>query len=110
MKTLSDATIAELKRTISLLRMVEVAGFEVKKHGRDHAICCPFHDDKTPSLVISRDSNLFHCFGCEASGSVIDWVMKTQGVSFRHACAILQDNPDCGNRANVQACQKIHRP
>lgn len=91
MKTLSDATIADIKQTISLLRLVEAAGFEVKKHGRDHAICCPFHDDKTPSLVISRDSNLFHCFGCEASGSVIDWVMKTQGVSFRHACAILQD-------------------
>jgi len=93
MKTLSDATIAEIKQTVSLLRLIEAAGYKLKKHGCDHAICCPFHDDKTPSLIISRESNLFHCFGCGASGSVIDWVMKSQGVSFRHACAILQDSP-----------------
>jgi len=51
---------------------------------------CPFHDDKTASLKITPSNNLFHCFGCGAGGSVIDWVMKTQGVSFRHAVEILR--------------------
>jgi DNA primase len=40
--------------------------------------------------VISPTSNLFNCFGCGAGGSVIDWVMKTQGVSFRHAVELLK--------------------
>jgi DNA primase len=40
--------------------------------------------------VISPTSNLFNCFGCGAGGSVIDWVMKTQSLSFRFACEILQ--------------------
>jgi len=43
-------------------------------------------------MVISPKNNLFHCFGCDAAGSVIDWVMKTRGVSFRFACEILQED------------------
>jgi DNA primase len=47
---------------------------------------CPFHEDKTPSLVVSPTKNLWHCLGaCQAGGTVIDWVMKSEGVSFRHA-------------------------
>jgi DNA primase catalytic core len=52
---------------------------------------CPFHDDKKPSLVISSRKNLWHCLGaCQAGGSVIDWVMKAEGVSFRHAVELLR--------------------
>ena len=51
----------------------------------------PFHDDATPSLVISPQKNLWHCLGaCQQGGSVIDWVMKMEGVSFRHAVELLQ--------------------
>ena len=86
--------IERIKQEISLLRLVERQGYEVKKQGKDYVVHCPFHDDKTPSCVISPKTNLFHCFGCGAGGSVIDWVMKTQGVSFRHAIAVLeQDHP-----------------
>ena len=50
------------------------------RQGKDVAIRCPFHEgDDTPSLIISPASNLFHCFACEAAGSVIDGVMKTRG-------------------------------
>jgi hypothetical protein len=74
-------------------RLVEGAGIELKLHGADRIGHCPFHDDKTPSLVISPKKNLWHCLGaCQTGGTVIDWVMKTQGVSFRHAVEILQDN------------------
>ncbi len=49
---------------------------------------CPFHE---PSLVASR-KNLWHCLGaCAAGGSVIDWVMRSEGVSFRHAVELLRD-------------------
>jgi len=52
---------------------------------------CPFHDDRTPSLVITPATNLWHCMGaCNTGGSVIDWVMKTDGVSFRHAVELLR--------------------
>ncbi|MCP5426472.1 MAG: toprim domain-containing protein [Gammaproteobacteria bacterium] len=90
MPRLSAEQLDRLKQAISLERLVEARGIVLKKHGADLIGHCPFHDDKTPSLVISPKNNLFHCFGCGAAGSVIDWVMKTEGVSFRHALELLQ--------------------
>lgn len=93
MPRIPDDEIAKLKDHVSLLRLVEGQGHQPKKQGKDWAIRCPFHaGDATPSLIISPQTNLFHCFGCEAAGSVIDWVMKTRGVSFRFACEILQND------------------
>ncbi|MCN4888858.1 CHC2 zinc finger domain-containing protein, partial [Escherichia coli] len=58
---------------------------------------CPFHDEKTPSCVISPEKNLYHCFGCNAGGSVLNWVMQTEKLSLRKAVerlkAELGDNP-----------------
>lgn len=62
------------------MRLVESSGVELKKHGKDFHGHCPFHNDKTPSLVISPDKNLWHCLGaCQTGGTVIDWVMKCDG-------------------------------
>jgi len=92
MARLSDAEVNKLKTQISLLRLVEAQGHQPKKQGKDYVISCPFHEEDTPSMVISPKNNLFHCFGCGEAGSVIDWVMKTRGVSFRFACEILQED------------------
>ncbi len=52
---------------------------------------CPWHNDQEASLVISPDTNLWHCMGaCQTGGSVIDWMMKTQNLSFRQACDVLK--------------------
>ncbi len=103
MARLSDDEIAKLKDQVSLLRLVESQGYQPKKQGKDYAIRCPFHDgDDTPSLIISPKKNLFHCFGCEAAGTVIDWVMKTQGLSFRHAVELLKE----GNAGLLAASDK----
>ena len=94
MARFSDDLLTSLKRDVSLVRLVENWGVTLKKHGKDYLGHCPFHDDKTPSLVISPESNLWNCLGaCGEGGSVIDWVMKTQGVSFRHAVELLRDEP-----------------
>ena len=91
MARIANEVIEQLKTNVSLLRLVESQGHQPQKQGKDYAIACPFHEgDDTPSLVITPHKNLFNCFGCGAAGTVIDWVMKTQGVSFRHAVEILQ--------------------
>lgn len=91
MARIATEVIERLKSDVSLLRLIESQGHEPVKQGKDYVMCCPFHDDKTPSLIISPQSNLWHCMGaCQKGGSVIDWVMQTQGVSFRFACEILQ--------------------
>ncbi len=90
MARLADDVINRIKQDVSLLRLAESQGHAVTRQGKDYVVCCPFHEENTPSCIISPKTNLFNCFGCGTGGSVIDWVMKTQGVSFRFACEILQ--------------------
>jgi len=83
--------IDRLKSEISLERLVRARGVDLRKHGGDLISLCPFHNDHEPSLVISPAKNLWHCLGaCQTGGSVVDWTMKTQGVSFRHAVELLR--------------------
>jgi len=92
MARIPESEIERLKLSVSLERLVESAGIELKRHGKDRIGRCPFHDDKTPSLVVSPKSNLWHCLGaCQAGGSVIDWVMRCEGVSFREAVERLRE-------------------
>jgi DNA primase catalytic core len=91
MARIPESEIERLKDEVSLVRLVESSGVKLTKRGGDMVANCPFHDDATPSFVVTVAKNLFHCFGCHAAGGVIDWVMKHQGVSFRHAVELLRD-------------------
>jgi DNA primase catalytic core len=92
MARIPEAEIERLKSQVSLQRLVEAKGIELKRHGADLIGLCPFHDDREPSLVVSPKKNLWHCLGaCQAGGSVIDWVMRAEGVSFRHAVELLKE-------------------
>ena len=85
--------VERLKTEVSVQRLAEARGVAFKTHGNDLIGRCPFHDDKTPSLVVTPAKNLWHCLGaCQVGGTVIDWVMKSEGVSFRHAVELLQND------------------
>jgi DNA primase len=76
----------------------------LEKRGADHVGRCPFHDDKTPSLVVTPAKNLWRCFGaCDTGGDVIAWVRKREGVSFRHAVELLKADyaPDPPKRSGA---------
>ena len=78
---------------MSIEHLAEARGVNLKAHGKDLIGLCPFHDDKEPSLVITPSKNLWHCLGaCQTGGSVIDWVMKAESVSFRHAVELLRED------------------
>ncbi|POZ60318.1 CHC2 zinc finger domain-containing protein [Chromobacterium alticapitis] len=90
MARIPETDIERLKAEVSLLRLIEASGRTLNKQGKDYACRCPFHADATPSLIVTPAKNLFHCFGCGAAGGPIDWVMRTQGVSFRQAAEQLR--------------------
>jgi DNA primase len=93
MARIPEQVVERLKAEISVQRLAEARGVAFKRHGSDLIGRCPFHDDKTPSLVITPAKNLWHCLGaCQTGGTVIDWVMKAEGVSFRHAVELLQND------------------
>ena len=90
MARIPDAELERLKREVSLARLIEGQGHRLIAQGKDLACRCPWHEgDDTPSCIVSPKMNLWHCFGCNAGGTVIDWVMRAHKVSFRHACELL---------------------
>src|SRR5580704_2358250 len=92
MPRIPDEELERIKREIDLVALVRSKGIELKPHGGGHfAGRCPFHDDKTPSFIVTPGKNLFHCMGCGAGGTVIDFTMRHDGLSFRHAVEVLRD-------------------
>ena len=113
MARIPDEELERLKSEVSLQRLVEARGIELRRHGADLLGLCPFHDDHEPSLVVTPAKNLWHCLGaCQAGGSVIDWVMRAEGVSFRHAVELLRaDLPlAAGPSPRVGTVRKLPAP
>ena len=105
MARIPETEIERIKQDISLERLAEAAGITLKRHGQDRIGLCPVHDAREPSLVITPSKNLWHCLGaCQTGGTVIDWVMKMEGVSFRHAVELLREGVPAvaANRAPVK--------
>jgi DNA primase catalytic core len=91
MARIPEHEVERLKREVSVQRLAEARGIKLTRHGADLIGKCPFHDDRNPSLVITPAKNLWHCLGvCNAGGSPIDWVMRANGISFRHAVELLR--------------------
>jgi len=93
MARIPEAELERLKTEVSVQRLVEASGVELKKGGKDFIGRCPFHEDDQASLVVTPHKNLWHCFGCQIGGGPIDWVIKSKGVSFRHAVELLKADP-----------------
>lgn len=73
--------------------IIDVIGRQVnlKKTGSNHKGLCPFHSEKTPSFVVSEDKQIFTCFGCGASGDVIEFTKKYFNLDFQEAIERLAD-------------------
>ncbi len=92
MVRIPETELARLKVEVSVQRLVEGCGVELRRQGKDLVARCPFHEDDSPSLVVTPSKNLWHCLGaCGRGGGPIDWVMTAQGVSFRHAVELLRE-------------------
>jgi len=81
---ISDKSIREVLLRADILSVVG-SYVHLKPVGRNYVALCPFHKEKTPSFTISPQKQLFHCFGCKAGGTVVDFVMKIENFSFPEA-------------------------
>ena len=80
--------LAEAKQDIDI---VEIIGQTVKlrRSGSEFSGLCPFHDETSPSFTVNPARQFFHCFGCGASGDVIDFVMRRDNCDLPTACDTL---------------------
>ena len=81
---IDNNSIEQLKQTIDI---VDVIGnyVELKKNGSNFKGLCPFHDEKTPSFIVSPSKQFYKCFGCGAGGDAIKFLMEYEKLSYPEA-------------------------
>lgn len=78
---IKDSSILALKNELNIVQIISQY-LTLKKMGRNFGALCPFHDEKTPSFMVSPTRNAFHCFGCGKHGDAITFVMEFLGLNF----------------------------
>lgn len=80
-----DNTVEEIKKRIDIVDYI--GNFAaLKKSGRNFKALCPFHQEKTPSFIISSDRQIWHCFGaCQTGGDIVSFLMKWENITFYEA-------------------------
>jgi DNA primase len=82
--------IDDLKRQADIVRVIQDY-VQLKKKGANWMACCPFHKEKTPSFSVSPAKEIFYCFGCHKGGSVFNFVMEMERVSFPEAIKLVAE-------------------
>jgi len=90
MPMIPDEEIDRIKRETDLAAVIRSRGVELKPQGHDLVGLCPFHEDHDPSLRVTPGKGLWRCMSCGATGNVIQFVQRFDGVSFRHAFELLK--------------------
>ena len=86
----SDDIIEEVRSRNDIVDVI--GGYVSLKHkGNTFSACCPFHHEKTPSFHVSRDKQMYHCFGCGVGGNVYTFIMEYENFSFPEAVKLLAD-------------------
>ncbi|EAT12787.1 DNA primase [Bermanella marisrubri] len=83
--------IDDLLHRVNIVDVVD-SRIKLKKAGKNHSACCPFHNEKTPSFTVSSDKQFYYCFGCGAKGNAVGFVMEYDNVDFPQAVEMLADS------------------
>lgn len=73
--------IEEVKNSIDIVEVISDY-LSLKKSGKNYKALCPFHNEKTPSFIVSPEKQIFHCFGCGIGGNVFTFIQKQENLSF----------------------------
>jgi DNA primase len=79
---ISEDIIERIRISNSIESIVREYLPDLKRAGRNWKACCPFHNDKTPSFIVSPEKGIFRCFGCDVAGDVFKFVMLADNISW----------------------------
>lgn len=91
-----------VNRILDLAQIEDVVGdfVTLKRAGATYKACCPFHNEKTPSFVVSPSKGIYKCFGCGKSGTAVGFVMEHESMSYVEALRYL------AKKYNVEVIEK----
>lgn len=80
-----------IDRIFAAVNIVDVVGDYVtlKRRGANYQACCPFHQEKTPSFVVSPARGIYKCFGCGKAGNAVNFIMESESISYPEALKVL---------------------
>ena len=90
MAYIKDEEINEIRSRANIVDIIS-SYLNVSQKGKNYVCLCPFHNDHSPSLIISPEKQIFNCFTCRTGGNVFTFVMKYENVSFLEAIKIVAD-------------------
>src|SRR5437667_5848680 len=85
-----DHVLDEIRNSIDIVPFISES-VALKKRGRNHVACCPFHNEKTPSFNVNSEKQIFMCFGCGVGGDVFKFAMLVEHVTFPEAVRLLAE-------------------
>ncbi|WP_069649345.1 DNA primase [Caloranaerobacter ferrireducens] len=88
--SLNEDLIQEIREKNEIVGVISQY-INLKRTGANYKALCPFHNEKTPSFVVSSSKQIFHCFGCGVGGDVITFIMKYENLDFKEAIKLLAD-------------------
>lgn len=91
----SEEILDEIRNKIDIVALISEY-VSLKKSGKNYKGLCPFHQEKTPSFMVNRERQIFHCFGCGEGGNIFSFLMKIEKLNFPEAVKLL------ANKAGVQ--------
>ena len=83
--------IEEVRSRCDIVELISSYLPELSKRGATYKCCCPFHNEKTPSFTVNQERQIYHCFGCGASGDVFSFVQEYDKLDFLSAVQFLAD-------------------
>lgn len=91
--------------------IVDVIGdyLQLQRKGKNYLAVCPFHDDHSPSLVVSPDRQIFNCFTCRTGGNVFSFIMKYENVNFLEAVKIVAEKIGYNLKVNLEKENKASK-
>lgn len=108
-----DEVIEQVRSRVDIVSLVSEY-VKLRKTGKNYVGLCPFHEEKTPSFSVDPDKQLFYCFGCGVGGTVFNFLMRKEGLTFPEAMAALAKRagielPTTRARAEEEAAMKERR-